>query len=291
MGAFRYLGRNDDQELGAAFFLSDVQSRTEGQALGLIPVMTEHHRQIVGFDYNVGSFEPRRLAREIAARVANMQSTYGFVTLVGMSIGAPMSVLVVDAMREMGLDDVVADPDKFRVVMVDPPFGASTMKAIPASIRRVAPALFAAASLVVPSGATMDKQVKVPSRAQLALPPSARDIGAMFPKAATIDDYWRLATAADVENQMGHSLRTWLQQLAWLTGGATRVPFKTMRGVRTDLLLADSDRNTVVDSRAAFESWVERVRFHRVFRVDAEHCATLRDQPVYARAFRDLLDN
>lgn len=290
MGKLSYLGHSD-REQGVAFFLSGIQSRTRGQALGLVPVMAECHRQIVGFDYNVGPFKPRRIAREIAEHVANMRGIYGFATLVGLSIGAPMSVLVVDAMRKMGLDDVVADPSKFRVVMVDPPFGASTMKAIPASLRPVAPALFAAASLVVPNGVTMDDQVQVPSDEQL-LPPSVADRDMMFPGLATdvdVDRYYDEAREADVTNQKDHSLRAWLQQLAWLTGGATKVPFDAMKGVRADLVVAMDRRNTVVDSRLALDAWRTRVDFGRIMNVRAEHCATLRNQPAYAQAFRELM--
>lgn len=283
MGSSTYLWGGDNYQGGTAIVLPGIQSYAEWQALGLRPALEEKFRHVVGFDYNVGPFRPRRLAKDIAELVAYWQRNSGSVTLIGMSIGAPMSVLVVDALRTMGLDDVATDPSKFRIIMVDPPFGASTMRAIPDWLKPVARPLFTALSWVVPSGVTMDGQVQVPRDDQLMVPDAA-DIAKMFRDVI-------VTNAADIANQKGHSLRTWFRQLAWLTGGATTVPFDGMRRVSVDLIVALSNLNTVVDSSLALVEWQKRISFGRVQVVRAEHCATLRAQPRYARAFRALFKN
>ena len=39
----------------------------------------------------------------------------------------------------------------------------------------------------------------------------------------------------DFQNQLGHELGTWIEQLSWLANGATRINFDILRGVQVDL--------------------------------------------------------
>lgn len=286
---------------GTAIVLPGIQSYAKGQALGLYPVLRTRHKHVIGFDYNTGPFKPQQLAVELAEHVAYWQRNSGAVTLVGLSFGAPLAVLVTAEMRKLrdrqlaenklplGQIVSVADPAKYRVVMIDPPFGAVTMKQIPDWFALVAGPVLAAASWLVPSAFTLDSQARFASEDSFTLP-SQTDLVAMFPNSGTRLNYTRLVRQADLENQQGHSLRTWLQQVAWLASSATKVPFSAMKGVWADLVTADSPHNTVVRSGLAAAAWKRVVHFNRLANVDAEHCATLRDQPAYSKALCGIFD-
>ena len=292
---------------GTAIVLSGIQSTAYGQALGLLPVLKAHFKWVIGYDYdNVSWHHPERLAADFAEIAAYWQRNSGSVTLIGLSIGASMSVLVTQAMRN--LRDVelhqqlgqpaeprriptVEDSSRYRVIMVDPPFGSKTMTGVPSWLSQsgLAHPFFALGGAVVPASVKLPGEPEVPTDEQLQLPSTA-DMHAMFAGAGAQPDTYRFfARKADVVNQGDHSLRTWLQQLAWLTGGATKLPFEAMKFVKIDMITARSQHYTVVRTAEAQQLWRRHVKIRLTINVDAEHCATLRHQPAYAKAFRDLL--
>lgn len=280
--SFLWSGQGDS---GTAIVLPGIQSYALGQALGLKPVLVTKYQVVVGYDYNTGDFDPKQIALEVADEIGYWQIANAPITLIGFSIGAPLSVLVVDTLRRRGVDI-----NGLSVIMVDPPFGAATMKGVPSVIKPVAHSLFGLLSKVTSSGATMDSQAKAAADDKFA-EPCIQDAEAMFDGAPSVTGqaYFNLARAADLTNQKSHSLRTWFGQLAWLTGSATKVPYGALRGVTVDAITADSRHNTVVDTNVSMDRWRAKVDFRRVLNADAEHCATLRHQPEYAARFTELL--
>lgn len=288
---------------GTAIVLSGIQSTSLGVALGLLPALLPTHRKVVGFDYNVGSFRhPWRRIQEIADEVARYQRETGRVTIVGLSLGAYVAVVITCLMRVLrkrqGADEpgsmpsslhaTVDDPAKYRVIMIDPPFGAETMMSVPDWMAPIAHLVFTLAGMIVPSWVKIPGEPEVPSDEQLAMP-TDEDRRVMFPWSSR-STYRDRAREADVANQKSHSFRTWFQQLAWLTGGALELPFETMAGVMVDLITAHSSHNTVVRTHLAAPELRQRIAFRREENVDAEHAGTLRYQPQYAAAMRELLN-
>lgn len=266
---------------GLAVVLPGIQSYAAGQALGLRPVLVGLHVRTVGYDYSTGDFKPEQLAAAIADSVRTEYAQLdggGKITLVGLSLGASLAVLVARNLQQQGL---VAE-----IIMIDPPFGADTMKAAPNWLAPVAHWVLAALALLTPSAFSFGKAA-TPSDEQLWLPNEA-DRQLIF-GVNTEDDYRRLARQADLDNQVGHSFRTWFAQMAWLTGDATKVELGDLQG-SLSYIMADSSHNTVVRSTLAHSRWSRLALGRlRMVQVDAEHCATLRHQPEYAWALRILL--
>lgn len=276
--AFTWKGSAND---GLAVVLPGIQSYARGQALGIRPVLEANHQYVIGYDYSIGRFKPEQLAQDMFKSIMrwvpwapNLK-----VTLVGFSLGAGMAVLLADKLRTQGV--------RLHVILVDPPFGADTMKAVPTWLAPVAGPFFKLVSWLTPATLSFSKP-ESPADEQLQLPRES-DMKFMFPGKSP-RHYRKMAREADVENQVGHWYRTWFAQLAWLVGGATKLPFTALSDVTVDYIAADSPRNTVVDSKLAYLEWWRRVEFRVVCEVDAEHCATLREQPEYARAFRRLFE-
>lgn len=289
---------------GTAIVLPGMQSTSYGAALGLRPVLEEHYKWIIGYDYNLlPSWRPERYAAEFADIAAYWQRNTNSVALLGFSVGAPLSVLTTDAMRKLRdaqkeegkLDEkrlASVERSNYRVIMVDPPFGRRSM--IKVTEFHLNHAALAVLGAITPS--SFDAQLvtgkpEVPNDGQLWLPTPGDRAGMFHAPGLTEEQYLQLARSADVSNQKGYPLKTWFKQPAWLTGKARKLPFDAMAGVRADLITAKSELNTVVRSELAEPEWLRRMWFDNVLNVNAEHCATLRHQPTYAAAFRELLNN
>lgn len=283
--SFMRVGRGS----GVAIVLSGIQSTAYGQALGLLPALTERYKYVVGYDYdNLSWHDPEQLSAELMEAVAYWQRNEGRVVLIGLSLGAFVAVSITSLLGVKYGRARVENHEAYRVILIDPPFGADTMRAIPGWMAPVAHFLFAVLGAVTPASMKMEKSER-PTEEQL-WKPNRGSMAVMFPEHDPVS-YLERARAADMNNQVGHSWRVWFQQLAFLTGGALELPFHDMAGVKADLITAESSRNTVVRTKVATSRWCQRVAFGHTQNVHAEHAATLRHQPYYELALRQLLNN
>ncbi len=194
------------------------------------------------------------------------------VQLVGASFGGDLVPFVVQSLP----DEVKS---RLKVIVVDAPAGASTLKALPS---------WSAGFMVSPFGrlATPIGLIRIPPKPdEITAPRSGRQLDG---------ETWKRYVIQRARRELkGHSARQWRSQVALMIkmerDGSLAKACESLHGLDVTYMACVGKGNGVVAQPAAVQWWVTHVPGLKVMEVDATHCGFLQNLPEFAAAFRDIL--
>jgi pimeloyl-ACP methyl ester carboxylesterase len=200
------------------------------------------------------------------------------VTLIGASFGGMVIPWLLQRLR----DGFGIDPSRVRVIIVDAPTGAETMKELPTWAAplvswltqfRLSPQINAGLGAFV-----LSKMVKGPRSENIAVPEDVEDEAAY--KQSVINEA--------LTGLMGHKFTMYWSQLGWMSGrGGRELPYHILDGIDATYV-ACIGPNETVRQPLAVDAWQAHV--YSIVEMDTAHCAFLEQKPAFVELFRELLD-
>lgn len=265
------------------YWLPGILSKGEGlQVLGGNPT-----GDVVRYDpYGTKRFDARRIVDRIAGEILWDLRDDGYkALLVGASLGGMLAPFVVREMRRRLDSSELGVLSNLRIVIIDAPSGATSMKAVSPLASRVIASPFG--HLLRPLA-----HIKVlPKEEYIQVP----DVSTMFEIAdrAMSDAEWHAYVKQRAKQELsGHSSKLWLEQLRWMirvgADGSLAEACKALDGVNTAHLQCTGPANDVLTVDAS-TWWYDSVPGLKTFWVEAAHCGFLQQAPAFRKILAKIL--
>ena len=218
----------------------------------------------------------------------------GPVVLVGSSMGGMQIPFIIEDYRNK-YTSAAKDLEQLKIIIVDAPTGAETMKALP---NFAAGLLASGAGRMVLGSSLGDKLV-----AKMSEPPKDDEItipsddvmrrltgGKLFSDA----DYKAWVKATAIEGLKGYSGLLWWSQMRWMINAGKShqldEAIASLHELDVTYLACTHPGNGVVAQPSAMDWWAARLPTMKRAEVYGTHCGYLQNQPEFAAAFRAILE-
>jgi pimeloyl-ACP methyl ester carboxylesterase len=225
--------------------------------------------------YQGDHFDAPSVQTAVATAVRESLAQGRKVTLIGASLGGMMVTWVVALLRHERVD-----LSRLRIIIVDAPAGVATMKEVPSGAGWFVSGVTKgklSPSLNAKFGKNLLAKMVKPPRLENIDVPDGEDPAAY--KQRIIDE--------SMAGMAGHKLTMYWSQLGWMTGhGGNNLPLAALDHVEA-IYVACVGPNETIKQPATADVWWPHV--DEVYNVPTAHCAFREQQPVFVKAFEELL--
>lgn len=240
-------------------------------------------------NYGGGRFDKERTLELIRELIRKQLDTGGSITIVGISLGGVLGLIAAADLINEGVS-----ADRLKLIMIDSPWGADTMKELPSFARGIAARALPKLRGSNPGASwkrfIMRKLMKGPKPDEIEIPSQY----AMTVIAGRVLDQpswrtWVVDTADGAIKRQGFDL--WLSQVGCLLNikdeqdRAAQVAREA--DLRVGYVACLSPANVTVDQPRAYERCVEALPYVRVVTVHTPHAALLQ----YPESFRSAFES
>lgn len=247
--------------------LPGILARGNEQFEMLVPTFNAHG-SIDFRSYTGSGFNLNRIAK-LLARDVDTYSRHGYdVTLVGASIGGLVGYSTLFRLK-------VANASNVSLIMVDSPYGVTTMKAFPdraAFLTRI----FKGAPLPNIIGNRILNMMRVGPKREFV------DI----PQGVDADLYFQLIDSKAFSGLSGHKFSTWWSQLVKMVNYRPR---RLIQAYDITYVTCLGAANDVVDQPRAQALWQRSIPDLRLIEIEGAHCGFLQQSPRWVNLFADTL--
>lgn len=239
------------------------------QIAPLLETLVSLHYHVIPVSYVEKDWKPDFIVFELLKLVRESFNAGRQPTIFGVSLGGLLAAMLVERLTPV-------ERAKITVIAVDAPYGARTLKAMPAATI-VGPAVFGSGLYRLLNGkrgdALLNKMVEPPKRQFVEIPDDFEDPSA---REAYIDEVISRATTG----LTGHSFSTYGGQLAWLSSW-TQPDLTSLRTIKRLLYiqcrpLDENDpatpNNNVVVQPLALQQWQAQLPELEYTTVHTDHC-------------------